>query len=672
MKQMFLTFITQMLAVFIAISIVNAQVDWRFGLEWSEGTLLGWNDPVLEKLLTKLEKLGTAGGINVNGQGSWAIMQSSPSAEINWGQNDAIVKLFGCYGFSLTWYLNCNAPWAFPNKPQCQPETLQTPFGNLLFYKNCAPEPEFEPHWINYVKTIVERYDGDGIDDMPGLVIPVQFYILPGEIKFGISSTGDEEQGPFWYDSIDGLLRVHRMTHTAVHEADPGGLSRVVSSGAVFWDLFADFPDHPQFDPPDSNSTIQRRLRGENYRSSTYTAGWDSIKKMLDSFGNDADGIECDYIGWHPHFNWRVIDQEFALIHHHAGDKPIYVDDMWSNIFSSGYYLGISIPGGAQFHAQPWPPSNTDWIKAIEGDFPNALFASNDPYHELYTGLFNKDSVITAWYYATGARNLVKSFVSAFGEGAERASFSGTNDAPELRNWRWGSGGWINLTDTRQVNYAEKPQYYTYKLLIEKLNDFTTVSEVPASNNPLTRVYKFDRPAGPIYVLWSETGDAPPDLDYRIPTGETVTFKVESDTLLLTHIITDTANTIPGIETLIAENRQVNIKLGYEPIFLEPILPVDVKIADHSVLPSSFVMEQNYPNPFNPATTFEFVLPKSAFVTLKVYNLLGEEVATLVAEQRTAGIHKLNWDARGLASGVYLYRLEAGSFIQTKKLILMR
>jgi flagellar hook assembly protein FlgD len=65
-------------------------------------------------------------------------------------------------------------------------------------------------------------------------------------------------------------------------------------------------------------------------------------------------------------------------------------------------------------------------------------------------------------------------------------------------------------------------------------------------------------------------------------------------------------------------------------------------------------------------------LPKSAFVTLKVYNLLGEEVTTLIAEQRSAGIHRFNWDARELASGVYLYRLEAGNFVQCKKLILMR
>jgi hypothetical protein len=73
-------------------------------------------------------------------------------------------------------------------------------------------------------------------------------------------------------------------------------------------------------------------------------------------------------------------------------------------------------------------------------------------------------------------------------------------------------------------------------------------------------------------------------------------------------------------------------------------------------IPFGYSLTQNYPNPFNPGTTIEFALPKAAFVTFKIYNLPGEEVATLVAAQRSAGIHQLNWDASGFASGVYLYR----------------
>ncbi|RQW04303.1 T9SS C-terminal target domain-containing protein, partial [candidate division KSB1 bacterium] len=88
--------------------------------------------------------------------------------------------------------------------------------------------------------------------------------------------------------------------------------------------------------------------------------------------------------------------------------------------------------------------------------------------------------------------------------------------------------------------------------------------------------------------------------------------------------------------------------------------------------PKDYVLEQNYPNPFNSSTTIEFALPEYSFVNLKVYNLRGEQVAVLLAEERPAGVHKINWDAVGLASGVYLYRLEAGQFVQSRKLLLMR
>jgi hypothetical protein len=83
-----------------------------------------------------------------------------------------------------------------------------------------------------------------------------------------------------------------------------------------------------------------------------------------------------------------------------------------------------------------------------------------------------------------------------------------------------------------------------------------------------------------------------------------------------------------------------------------------------TAIPSGYNLSQNYPNPFNPATTIEFSLPQSGFVTLKIYNILGEEVATLV--------YKYNWDARGLASGVYLYRVETDNFVHTRKMLLIR
>lgn len=89
-------------------------------------------------------------------------------------------------------------------------------------------------------------------------------------------------------------------------------------------------------------------------------------------------------------------------------------------------------------------------------------------------------------------------------------------------------------------------------------------------------------------------------------------------------------------------------------------------------LPQKFALHQNFPNPFNSSTTIEFALPQSSFVTLKIYNLLGEEIATLIAEKREAGIHQFHWDATGLESGVYFYRLDTEKFVQTRKILLLK
>jgi hypothetical protein len=94
--------------------------------------------------------------------------------------------------------------------------------------------------------------------------------------------------------------------------------------------------------------------------------------------------------------------------------------------------------------------------------------------------------------------------------------------------------------------------------------------------------------------------------------------------------------------------------------------------SDPAGLPRDITLGQNYPNPFNPSTTIEFALPHSGFVTLKVYNVLGEEVASLLNEDHPAGTFKATWDASGMPSGIYFYRLTAGKFVQTKKMVLMR
>ena len=97
---------------------------------------------------------------------------------------------------------------------------------------------------------------------------------------------------------------------------------------------------------------------------------------------------------------------------------------------------------------------------------------------------------------------------------------------------------------------------------------------------------------------------------------------------------------------------------------------VDVK--EPTKLPTKFSLSQNYPNPFNPSTTIKFALPQATKVSLRIYDAVGREVATLVNKEMNAGVHSVKWNASKMASGVYFYRLQAGSFVQTKKLMLLK
>jgi hypothetical protein len=109
------------------------------------------------------------------------------------------------------------------------------------------------------------------------------------------------------------------------------------------------------------------------------------------------------------------------------------------------------------------------------------------------------------------------------------------------------------------------------------------------------------------------------------------------------------------------------------------------EVEGYKEYPKEFTLEQNFPNPFNPGTKISYSIPTSPspplltkervgvrFVTLKVYDILGKEVAVLVNEEQPAGVYEVNWNAANLPSGVYFYKLQAGSFVETMKMILLK
>jgi len=88
--------------------------------------------------------------------------------------------------------------------------------------------------------------------------------------------------------------------------------------------------------------------------------------------------------------------------------------------------------------------------------------------------------------------------------------------------------------------------------------------------------------------------------------------------------------------------------------------------------PSKFGISQNYPNPFNPNTTIKFSIPTHSFTTLKIFDISGREIATIVSGQLPPGNYSKEWNAADMPSGVYFYRIEAGNFTDTKKFVLLK
>jgi hypothetical protein len=173
-------------------------------------------------------------------------------------------------------------------------------------------------------------------------------------------------------------------------------------------------------------------------------------------------------------------------------------------------------------------------------------------------------------------------------------------------------------------------------------------------------------------------------------TAENVSIEVSTtDTLNVNSIIIRNKDQVIDIEPY----QTVEAKQSFTVYTKNPhtTIPLDVKIysngyhfwsddfsiptaleGENQKIPATFLLSQNYPNPFNPSTTIEFSLPKSEFVELKIYNILGKEVATIVSNKLNQGNHIYQFEGKNLASGIYYYQLVAGDFREVKKMILLR
>ena len=103
----------------------------------------------------------------------------------------------------------------------------------------------------------------------------------------------------------------------------------------------------------------------------------------------------------------------------------------------------------------------------------------------------------------------------------------------------------------------------------------------------------------------------------------------------------------------------------------------ELLLTKRTIFPNDFILHQNFPNPFNPTTTLHYNLPENKFVTIIIYNILGKQIKVLVKNKKVAGFKSIRWDAtdsmgRPVSAGVYIYQIQAGEFVQTKKMVLLK
>ncbi len=305
---------------------------------------------------------------------------------------------------------------------------------------------------------------------------------------------------------------------------------------------------------------------------------------------------------------------------------------------------------------------HTAWISGLQGDRKTVYIRSRDDFGN------TTDQSLAINYFIDTTQALI----------------AWTDHVYPIEAWSRGSAPLGNSASTVTKISPVKTVYFRRSL---------TLDSIPASMRVILKVAG----GAAVYINNVEIGRSSlpsTDLDYGTNTTYTgfVTKNLSLNKTQLAALqvgLNDIAVELHGTAQLSAPSFDANISInvtsqvimpygsewqyfdkGYKPQDIKLIDIINVILADG--IPSEFTLYQNYPNPFNPSTVIQFELPKAGHVNLKVFDILGKEVAALVNEEKQPGVYRVVFTAEGLSSGVYIYRIQNGSSIYTKKMILMK
>ena len=472
------------------------------------------------------------------GYGIWGSIEST-EGERNWGPLDAVVSDYQAAGFaSIQLLITAESPWASRRAPT---------FGDR---GDSLPQEDYLDEYAAFVRDLVERYDGDGQDDMPGLLYPVHHYGVEREFT-GYWPSGD----PYDY------VRLLRIAYQEIHTADPE--AQVLLVALLMADVFNGTP---------TPAEIERRVNQPNILSYNREA-IDTVLAACDAYDVIDFHALADYSEIPPTVAWIRAELESLG----CDPKPMWIGDA----FSMSALIGFGGPFGV-IEPRPFAPTTADTL----ADVIALLETVGDPQAENH-----QQSV--EWLYGAMAQGLVKKIVVSAGEGLSGINIGNLEDwilldtpqavAAQIR--AFGTSTFMGMMDTtltlqhvadpwpgaagpmsRQRRPGDpRPAFFALQLTVEKIGSYTSVEELSLGDG--VWAYVFETPDGPVWVLWYDDGElylpgqAPPSVEISLETG--------SSNALVTRTPVTAAPAAGEIVPTVDGN--LTLELDSTPVFVERV-----------------------------------------------------------------------------------------------------
>ena len=476
--------------------------------------------------------------------------------------------------------------------------------------------------------------------------------------------------GLFWGGKVNGETRANGSQYRAGLQA-----------GKIMQEGIADDPDNPK------------------YRVYRIRKDWEDFPP-----GSERDALEKDYNEWPVEDGAPWLDVNGDSIYTPNVDRPEFIGDemLWcvSNDLDTSrtQYTYGSDPIGLEIQNLVWGYNETDFLKDVvfkKYMIINKGFSTVDSMYLAYWAEDDLGYLGDDFVGCDTLLNLGYTYNSDDDDGGGTGSSYGTpppavghlylqgpvipGEAADSAQFNGSvKPGYKNLPITASMIYVNAtvefgdPPYGLYQGTLELYNNLRGLHK---NGNPLIdphtgSVTQFAVPGDPVTGEGWYEGEGWPDgyksgnRDYLISSGPFTLAPGDSQEIIIAIFMAIGEDNIDSITKLKEKAIKIHQFFGHE-------LPTNIAHKD-LIFSKAFRLKQNYPNPFNPTTTIEFFLPISESVTIEVFNIAGQKVKTLVNGKMNAGKQSIEFNARNLASGIYFYQIQAGSFCDVKKMVVIK